>query len=186
MLWIDLETTGLEAQLDVPLELGLVLTDEWGHVENAQSWLIWESTKEFLDGLQRGHEREVVQEMHTKNGLWDALNSNKTFTREEAAESAVNWLANNNVPKFTLPMCGSSIGSLDRPFVQQHMPKLNEYFHYRNIDISSVKEICRRVNPKLYEAIRNSLPDTSEHRVIADCVASIEEYEAYVDNFFFI
>lgn len=185
LLWIDLETTGLLPSRDVPLELGLVLTDRWGGIKAERSWLIMEDTA-FTDSLVRAYNDVVVNKMHTESGLWDALESDEfSVSRYRAQTLACDWLTENEVRFGTLPMTGSSIGSLDRPFVQYHFPELNRAFNYRNVDISSVKEICKRVNPELFEKLKETI-DTkagAKHRVLDDIHASIREYKAYLDNF---
>ena len=130
--------------------------------------------------------------MNEASGLWDSLNrmrpqSQRGIPIKSADVFACDWLRSNGVPEGKLPLCGNSIGSLDRPFVLVHFPKLNAYASYRNIDVSSFKETCRRVNPELFEKLRSVADQKSEatHRVMEDIEASITEYQAYLDNFFF-
>lgn len=184
MLWIDLETTGLRADEEVPLELGLMLTDKWGAEIASWKTLIWEAS--YVD--YKANADDFVLNMHTENGLWDDLANFSVRTRRSAAEEAVKWLVANGVEKFTLPMCGSSIGSLDRPFAIKHLPELHEFFHYRNIDISSVRELCRLHNPMLLKRIEADIKDSylEKHRVLEDIQDSIVLYRALYENFFFL
>jgi oligoribonuclease len=184
MLWIDLETTGLRADSCVPLELGLTLTDKWGAQLGSWKTLIWESS--FVDYKARTD--NFVINMHTENGLWDDLGKFAVRTRLEAARQAVTWLESHGVEKFTLPMCGSSIGSLDRPFAIEHLHELHEFFHYRNIDVSTVRELCRLLNPTLLEKIEEDLADKYQvkHRVLEDIQDSITLYRALYENFLFL
>ena len=102
---------------------------------------------------------------------------------------AVDWLIEIGVPPQSLPMAGSSIGSLDRPFALTHFPNLNGFLHYRNVDISSIKEICRRRNPELYEnMMRDWEANGSEpqHRVLEDCYSSYDEYQMYLREFLIV
>lgn len=187
MIWIDLETTGLSAQLDVPLELGLILTDKWGHQIDFASWLIWEESEDFQAGIKRMNDNEFVRKMHEDNNLNRDLLDKTIVSRQTASDQAIEWLKSYDVEKFTLPMAGSSIGSLDRPFVQYHMPELGEFFHYRNIDVSSIREICKMHNPVLFESIKEGWSkEEAAHRVIDDANASISEYREYLDSFFFL
>jgi oligoribonuclease len=181
MLWIDLETTGLRSDEQVPLELGLMITDKWGAEIGAWKTLIWES--HFSDFKMNAD--PFVQNMHTENGLWDDLVKFGTYSREKAAANAVQWLESQGIEKFTLPMAGSSIGSLDRPFCIDHLPQLHEFFHYRNIDVSTVRELCKMHNPLLMKRIEEKIKDyyLESHRVLEDIQDSIILYRELYENF---
>lgn len=187
MIWGDLETTGLDANQDVPLELALVATDRYGRVIAEKSWLVYEhGTPDYLLGMSRLKGEKFVLDMHTENGLLDDLKNEQTYTRHVVDTLAVKWLDELAVADRTIPLSGSSVGSLDRPFILQHFPKLNMKLHYRNIDISSVKELCRLRNPILLENIQTAYSAVSNgvaHRALDDCYASIDEYLAYADEF---
>lgn len=186
MCWVDLETTGLDAISDVPLELGIVLTDNDGRLFDQNSWLISEQSAEWKIKVGRGASHEIVGPMHEKSGLWDDLVEKRdmALTRKQLDDEIVNWLKARDVVPGTLPMVGASIGSLDRPFVITHFPKFNEYLHYRNIDISTLKELCKRHNPDLYSKM--TLPEATQHRVLNDIHGSILEYNFYLENFLFV
>jgi oligoribonuclease (3'-5' exoribonuclease) len=184
---VDLETTGLEAQFDVPLEIAVVLTDEWGgEIGEPFTSLILEDNNSFRLGVSRGKHNHFVDEMHHKSGLWRDLNDlDRLYPRGRVDAELCGWLEAHGVEKATVPMMGNSIGSLDRPFCITHLPKFNAYLSYRNVDISSFKEVCRRTNPVLYE---NMLPivgtkEDATHRALDDARASIREYRAYLDEF---
>jgi oligoribonuclease len=85
-------------------------------------------------------------------------------------------------------MCGSSIGSLDRPFAIEHLPELHEFFHYRNIDVSTVRELCKLLNPSLMERIEDDIKERyqEKHRVLEDIQDSITLYRALYENFLFL
>ena len=185
MLWIDLETTGLNAQEEVPLELGLKLTDEWGSQGPSKSWLIREATPYFKERLTDAQFHPIVGPMHFASGLWnDLMDWNRTNTKAIVEEEAIHFLKAYAEPG-TLPLCGNSIGSLDRPFLLQHFPMLNEAISYRNIDVSTLKELCKRLNPSLFDSVKNRVENKEEakHRVLEDIEASIVEYKIYVDWF---
>lgn len=189
MCWIDLETTGLDAYEEVPLELGLKITDEVGFVLAKNSWLIHDDTSSFDEKIADARDHEIVGPMHEASGLWHDLQHRETMTYNSIFRTdhlVVKWLEENGVPEG-LPMCGNSIGSLDRPFVLAHFPALNQYLSYRNIDMSSLKEICKMVNPGLYENLKPIIGTKADadHRVMGDIDASIIEYRAYLDNFLF-
>lgn len=187
LLWIDLETTGLSAQDDVPLELGLILTNKWGDELASHSWLVYEEDNvNFMNAVDNCP--EVVERMHHTSGLWLALENEESYTRDNLDRVACRWLQSQGVPPGVIPMTGSSIGSLDRPFVQHHFPNLNKFFNYRNVDISSIKEICARLNPVLFEQVKELIggKETAAHRVLEDCRGSIYEYTLYVENFLIV
>lgn len=185
MAWVDIETTGLDAIVDVPLEFGIMLTDKDGNIGPWFSWLIWETNKHYANATDRATQDEIVGPMHTKSGLWEELVKRiDVFTRDQADSMIVSWLDDNGAGK--LPLCGSSIGSLDRPFILRHFPKLNERLHYRNIDNSSIKELCKMHNPRVYQKISEYTTKRETHRVMEDIEDSISEYRYYLDNFLWV
>lgn len=186
---VDLETTGLSATKDVPLELGVSVIDKEGYSFGSASWLIWEpEDRDFMASVARGHANEFVERMHTKSGLWDDLNKHGSLSRSDVDNAVCDFLTDCDVRFGTIPMMGNSIGSLDRPFGIEHLPMFNGALSYRNIDVSTIKEICKAVNPILFENLRPIIGDKSNatHRVLDDIDACILEYRAYLDNFFFV
>lgn len=190
LLFIDMETTGLDARDEVPLELGLVLTDEWGNIRAQKKWLIDDDTPHWDSRVVHAKEHAIVGPMHTESGLWADLSrtrpqSQRGWNIASVDDNARNWLRSCGVGEETIPLAGNSIGSLDRPFLLVHFPLLNAYTSYRNIDISSFKEVCRRVNPELFEKLKpwTDAKAEAKHRVLEDIFASIKEYRAYLENF---
>ena len=189
MCWVDLETTGLEAMDEVPLEVGIKLTDDEGFVIGENSWLVHDDTHQFNEKIMRAAAHEIVGPMHEKSGLWRDLDNremNVYASVYQTDKMLVKWMEDQGAPKG-LPMVGNSIGSLDRPFCLVHFYEFNNYLGYRNIDMSTLKELCKRHNPVLYG---NLLPiigtkADAKHRVLDDIDASITEYRAYLDNFLF-
>lgn len=182
MFWIDLETTGLDARSDVPLEIGIILTDRYLEVVDYYSSVIMENDFD-LDSMP-----DIVKVMHQRSGLLEDIARGDFFlSRERADKNIVHWLTEDHgIEKGTLPMAGSSIGSLDRPFTQQHFPRLNAFLHYRNIDISSVKELARIWSPELvdlWDEVSGG-KEAATHRVIDDARNSIEEYKFYIKQQF--
>lgn len=187
LVWIDLETTGLDARLDAPLEVGLKITDGVGFVFAEMKTLLWEPNIDYRRSMERAMKNDFVRDMHEKSGLFDDLKgaSLTKLMRYEAQMKMIEFLVEHGATG--LPLAGSSIGSLDRPFCLEHFPDFNKNLSYRNVDISTLKEICKLVNPTLYE---NLVPiigtkKDSKHRVLDDIDASIVEYRAYLDNFLF-
>jgi oligoribonuclease len=187
LCWIDLETTGLDANTDVPLEVGLKLTDKEGYVFAEFSTLVHEPTDLYRTAINRGRKHEIVGPMHEKSGLWqDVLfDGVDVKTRAQADAAMCEFLDDNEVPFGSTGLIGNSIGSLDRPFALIHFPKFNLQAGYRNLDVSTLKELCKRHNPTLFENLRPIIGDKSmaTHRVLGDIDASIKEYQAYLDNF---
>jgi oligoribonuclease len=188
ILWIDLETTGLDAREEVPLELGLAISDLDGNILTSESWLIHDDTAHYKERIARAKEHEIVGPMHEASGLWADLDNRdklEYFSCMEADKWAASWVKANDATG--LPLAGSSIGSLDRPFVLEHFPDLNVTAHYRNIDVSTVKELCRRYNAPLYEQLTAQYADQRKesHRVLDDIKDSIAELKGYVENFLF-
>lgn len=188
---VDLETTGLSAQENIPLEFGIKLIDKEGFAFASASWLIWEANQDWAIEMGKGAANQFVGPMHQKSGLWDDLIKQRgktTRTRADLDNELCDWLTANDVRFGEVPMMGNSIGSLDRPFVLQHFPKFNSALSYRNIDISTLKEICKAVNPTLFENLRPIIGNKSmaTHRVLDDINACIVEYRAYLENFLFV
>lgn len=186
LAFVDMETTGLDAQVEVPLEVGITLTSDVGEFIAAESWLVYEPSFDLTIEMAMSH--EIVGPMHDKSGLWKDLTAGKqSFTRDDADQEMVAWLYYQQAPEG-LGMTGNSIGSLDRPFALIHFPRLNEYLGYRNIDMSTVKELCKRVNPILFDRIKPIVEnkEAATHRVLDDNNASISEYRAYLDNFLIV
>lgn len=197
MLWIDLETTGLEPTEDVILELGLMITDKFGRFIAADSWLVGSKLPYYDEAVRRGQEHEIVGDMHAINGLWEeweaAVNSEdlrirNTILPRNVENKAIQFLKDNDVERGTLPMCGSSVGSLDRPMLKQHMPNLLEYFHYRIIDISTIRALADMHNPHIGRAgdHKEFVSTDVPHRVIYDMNYSVFEYQHYLENFLFV
>jgi oligoribonuclease len=185
---VDLETTGTAANLDVPLEVGIQLINREGEVQDAESWLVYENSDDYGRGMARGMSNPLVNEMHTKSGLWEDLRGNARVInpRSFVDEKLCDFLEQNNVEPRTLPMMGNSIGSLDRPFCIVHFPKFNAHLSHRNIDVSTIKELMKAYNPALFEALKPVVgtKEDSKHRVMDDIEACIREHLTYVTEFF--
>jgi oligoribonuclease len=194
ILFIDLETTGLYAEQDVPLEIAVTLTDKLGaHIASYQT-LIWEDAPIFTGPVSRIRkvEADFVNKMHTESGLWKDLDegAREVLTRWDAEITILAFLRTHGVEEKTLPIAGLSIGSLDRPFLQTHLPILNGFLSHRNIDISSIREIAKRVAPELQASMEKALDEKVSkiavtHRAADDCLYAIELYQAYIANFFY-
>jgi oligoribonuclease len=175
LLFLDMETTGLNPQLDDPLEIGMTLTNDDLVILTSVSYLIrplwWPGVTPV--GLERLARRvpEIVFDMHTKSGLFADVD--KFGLPLKAVEhAAVRWLTERNATG--LPTAGSSV-HFDRSFTKQWMPTLDETLHYRCIDVSTLKELARSWKPGVMLERRVS----AEHRVMADIADSITELAHY-------
>lgn len=169
-VWVDTETTGLDYSGPFPdqlLEVGIVVTDDDLSLVAAASWVIFQQHLTLMD--------DFVFQMHTKSGLMDAIyDQNVALPLETVEQYAIEWLTQQDA--LGQPMCGSSI-AFDRGMLGRHMPKLNDAFHYRSIDVSSFKEYFKRVFPEL--AYPPTPDDQKAHRASDDILASIDEMKHY-------
>jgi oligoribonuclease len=170
---LDLETTGLEVDTCCILEVGIVVADENLQMVAAESWMVKPSTD--LSEMD-----DFVRDMHTKNGLLaDLENSNPFFSAHVVGALVLGWLDSLELEPGKFPMFGSSIG-FDRTFLKKYMPNLEEWFHYRNIDISTVKELARTWRPDLKWKPQGS----KAHRSVDDCLATLDEARYYKNEIF--
>lgn len=188
MVWVDMETTGLVASAELPLEIGVYVTDRWGRTKARMKSLImphnWRAT------LAEAH--PIVKEMHSKNGLADHLSIVNSMMRdwyitlepERVAEDVRSFLEKYAGSAKLFPMAGSSV-HLDRAFMAHWMTTANEWFHYRHIDVSTVMNLCKLLNPPVYASCPQIPDNEKAHRVWEDIDASIRQYKFYKDNFLF-
>jgi oligoribonuclease len=128
---------------------------------------------------------DFVRDMHRTSGLTDdLLREQLGAVRHMIDYKSIEFLDYCGIDAGTAPLCGNSIGSLDRPFVIQHFPKLNKFLHYRNIDMSSDKELLRMHRPDLYEELKPIIgtKENATHRALDDARASIAEYKVYLEH----
>lgn len=190
---VDLETTGLDANEDIPLEIGVALINVDGNILADTEFLIHDETSEWKEKVAHGQRHPFVGPMHEKSGLWADLDNREVShihwgSRYVVDQYLCDFLDENEVTVGTVPMLGNSIGSLDRPFCIRHLPMFNQTLSYRNIDMSTIKELCKAHNPTLFENLKPIIgtKEDAPHRVMGDIEACIREYRAYVENFFFL
>lgn len=181
MSWVDTETFGLNASQDPIIELGIQITDIHLNTIAKKSWLVWTPRHEVRLNKMRAflHEDQTekyVYDMHTKNGLFKVAKGSG-YSLGTVDHQAHAWLTRNGWDG--LPMCGSSV-NFDRNMMLEQLPKAVSAFHYRIIDNSTIKELCKRYNPSVYEACP---PKKEEHRVMPDLKETIEEFKFYRDEF---
>jgi len=187
MVWVDIETSGLDSAVEIILEIGVQVTDVEGRLISEMSDLVYQEDAVFL--VENGD--EYVKEMHTKSGLLAELEAlanapstpdDPKLGAEAMALKIVTWLTNLGLEAGVYPICGSTI-NFDRSFLYQHMRPLHDWFHYRNIDISTVKGLCAMLNPTVYAG---KPEHESTHRALPDIDDTVKEYNFYVDNFLHI
>nr|WP_295375688.1 oligoribonuclease [Pseudoxanthomonas sp.] len=167
LIWIDLEMTGLDTGQDSILEIATVVTDSQLNVLAEGPELAIAHPLEALEGMDDWNRNQ-----HRKSGLWQrVLDSQVTLGQAEAMTVAflIEW-----VPANASPMCGNSICQ-DRRFLHRLMPRLEKYFHYRNLDVSTLKELARRWAPPVLEGVRKQ----AAHTALSDVRDSIEELRHY-------
>lgn len=165
IVFLDLETTGLDPEYAVILELGMVVTDDELSEVGRRAWVLpfAESQHEALDPF--------ILDMHTKSGLLAECAGGVVKPRWQAEHEAVDWLESLAVVRGEVQLGGNTIG-FDRKFLGVYMPGLLHHFHYRSIDMSSVNELARRWNPAFY-ATRPQAAEGAGHRALADLDVSI-------------
>jgi oligoribonuclease len=171
MAWVDCETTGLDAHKDLLLEVGIIITDDFLNVLDRKSYSLYHAAARDRAG-------GYVQEMHDVSGLWSDCK-----TKGVAVAAAELWLLEwltGYVEPDAAPMCGSTV-HFDRAFLKVNMPKLEDHFHYRNIDVSTVKELARIWNKVAFDLRPDD--EIKFHRVIPDIEASIAELHHYKRKF---
>ena len=171
LIWIDLEMTGLNPDIDVIIEIATVVTDKDLNILAQGPVLAVYQSDQILANMD-----EWNQKHHGASGLINRVKSSR-INDIEAERLTIEFLK-QWVPENTSPICGNSIGQ-DRRFLYRYMPKLEAYFHYRNIDVSTLKELAARWAPEVKEGFNKE----STHQALDDIIESIEELRYYRENF---
>lgn len=171
LVWLDMEMTGLIPETDRVIEIAMVVTDSELNTVAEAPVLVIHQPDSVLDAMDNWN-----KSTHGKSGLIDKI---KVSTLNEAmVEAQMLEFLKEYVPIRTSPMCGNSICQ-DRRFMARWMPKLEEYFHYRNLDVSTLKELAKRWKPEVAGALKKH----GKHEALADVYESIDELKHYRDTF---
>ena len=171
LVWLDCEMTGLEPDTDRLIEIAVVVTGPNLEPRVEGPVFAIHQSDAVLAGMDAWN-----QGTHGRSGLVDRVKAS-TVTEAEAEQQLIDFLS-KYVPKRTAPMCGNSIGQ-DRRFLVRYMPKLEAFFHYRNIDVSTLKELAKRWKPE----VTTSFKKAQKHTALADVHESIEELAHYRSHF---
>ncbi|SFN22703.1 oligoribonuclease [Formivibrio citricus] len=171
LIWLDMEMSGLDPERERIIEVALVVTNaNLETVAEAPVWVIHQSD-ELLDAMD-----DWNKNTHGKSGLIDRVRAS-TLTEAQVEDEIIRFLE-LHVPKGVSPLCGNSVHQ-DRRFIVKFMPRLDQYLHYRIIDVSVLKELCKRWRPEVYARFQKE----GKHEALADIYESIEEMKFYRENF---
>ena len=161
--------TGLDPETCVVVEVATLITDDELEVVAEGPDVVVGCPPEKLDAME-----DVVRKMHEKSGLLDAIKSS-TLTVADAEAQTLDFIKQHVPERRTVPLCGNSIGT-DRTFLVAQLPSIDDWLHYRSIDVSTLKELCRRWYP---EALAEAPKKEGSHRALDDIRESIEELRYY-------
>jgi oligoribonuclease len=171
LVWVDMEMTGLNPAVDRIIEIAIVVTDSDLAVLAQSAAIAVSQPASVLDGMDQWN-----RSTHGRSGLIDRVLASH-WTEASTEQAMLDFLA-PLVPKGKSPMCGNSICQ-DRRFMARYMPRLEGWFHYRNLDVSTLKELCRRWQPD----IAKGFGKRGAHTALADITESIEEMRYYREHF---
>ena len=171
LVWLDMEMTGLDPERERIIELAMIVTDsELNVLAESPSWAVHQS-EALLDAMDAWNKGT-----HGRSGLIERVRA--STLDEAAAETLALDFVRQYVPKGASPLCGNTIGQ-DRRFMVRYMPRLESWFHYRNLDVSTLKELCKRWKPE----VAKGFVKRSAHTALADIRESIEELRYYRQHF---
>ena len=171
LVWLDLEMTGLDPEKERIIEAAVIVTEPDLTFVAEGPVLVIHQSNELLDGMDNWN-----KSTHGKSGLIDKVKAS-TVTEEQAEDRLLAFLS-QLVPAGKSPLCGNTVGQ-DRRFLVKYMPRLEAFFHYRNLDVSTLKELSLRWRPEVYR----SFVKQSRHEALADIYESIEELKHYREHF---
>lgn len=171
LVWLDMEMTGLNPEKERIIEIAVVVTEADLTMVAEAPVLVIHQSDALLAAMDKWN-----QSTHSKTGLIDKVKAS-TLTEAEAEDILLSFVS-RHVPKGKSPMCGNTICQ-DRRFMARYMPRLEAWFHYRNLDVSTLKELSLRWKPEIY----NSFTKHNRHEALADIHESIDELKHYREHF---
>ncbi len=171
LVWLDCEMSGLDPEKERLIEIAIIVTGPQLTPRVEGPVLVIHQGDALLDAMDAWNKGT-----HGKSGLIDKVRAS-TLSEAQAEEEILKFIK-RYVPKNSTPMCGNTIGQ-DRRFLVKYMPKLEAYFHYRNIDVSTLKELAKRWKPQVAESFKKA----QKHTALADVHESIDELEHYRKHF---
>ncbi len=174
LVWMDLEMTGLDQTRHVIVEIATLVTDDDLNVVAQGPDLVVHQGPEELAKMD-----EVVVAMHTKSGLLNEIKAS-SLTLTEAGAQTLAFIKEHVPEARTVPLCGNSIG-MDRRFLAAYLPEIEEYLHYRSIDVSTLKELARRWQP---DSLSGAPKKATSHRAMDDIVESVNELRYWRETLF--
>lgn len=174
LVWMDLEMTGLDPATNVIVEIATMVTDDDLEIVAEGPDLVVHQPPEALAAMD-----EFVRQMHTRSGLISAI-EDSALSLAEAGSATLDFIKSHVPEPGTVPLCGNSIGT-DRRFLAAYLPDVDQWLHYRSIDVSTVKELCRRWYPESYAAAPRK---EGSHRAADDIRESIAELRYYRETIF--
>lgn len=174
LVWIDLEMTGLDPKRHAIVEIATLITNDNLEIIQEGPDLVIAASEQQLRDME-----PYVANMHTKSGLLEEIRRSK-LTLEEAGRVTLAFIQSHVKNSKTVPLCGNSIGT-DRRFLAEHLPEIENYLHYRSVDVSSIKELGRRWFPEMINGAPTKLRG---HRAMDDIKESVEELKYYREHLF--
>ncbi|MGI9033293.1 MAG: oligoribonuclease [Acidimicrobiales bacterium] len=174
LVWMDLEMTGLDPSVDVIVEIATIVTDDNLDVVADGPDLVVHQPASALATMD-----DFVRKMHTKSGLVESISAS-TLSLADAGAATLDFIRTHVAEPRTVPLCGNSIGT-DRRFLATYLPEIERWLHYRSIDVSTVKELCRRWYP---QALAGAPRKQGAHRAADDIRESINELRYYRETVF--
>jgi oligoribonuclease len=174
LVWMDLEMTGLDPARNVIVEIATLVTDDELVILDKGLDLVVHQPPEALELME-----DVVRGMHTSSGLLKEIEAS-TVSLEDAGRQTLEYIKSHVPEPRSVPLCGNSIGT-DRRFLAAYLPDIEEYLHYRSIDVSSIKELAKRWYPKECAAAPSK---AGSHRALGDIQESVAELQYYRDAVF--
>jgi oligoribonuclease len=172
LVWVDMEMSGLQPETDRILEIAMIVTDGDLKIVAEGPVLVVHQEDAVLDRMDAWNKGT-----HGKSGLIDKVKAS-TLTEADVEAECLAFLK-QHVKSSISPMCGNTIHQ-DRRFMNRYMPKLEAYFHYRNIDVSTIKELCKRWQPEIAKGFSKQ----QAHTALADIIESVEELRYYREKLF--